>query len=656
MKTNEASPISIWQPDFEGEELIFVRPPILPLGDHYADRSSFLKHKKPGTTRICFFGESVATGYLYAPLVSPAKLLEYFLTAACADAPFEIIDLARTNETLEGLIATVESAAQLQPDILVIFVGNNWTMLETPELSPYFPEVEARLSFAQILRKDGMNTLIQEANWRIIQKATTVFDRIATLAKELGSKVILITPEVNLADWENRQACPWLPGNGTAQWYEHFEKAKKALLKSDWPLAIQHAWAMEELDASLCPTTYRLLYHAFLGQGKDHLARQAAQAEVDSNRYVGLCFLGAPQINSGFRILQQKIADQHQFARIDLPEIFEQYTGTCLPGRRMFLDYCHLTLEGMQVAMAATAMEVIRLLNKPTKHLDWPSLLTNTPVYSASPEADATAKFGAAIHSAHRLLNIDDSSEILQYWCRAALAASPGIQEAMLAFYSSRMKPVPAVLTKTQHQNFHSPYALMMQHGLKYNYIDAPLLQVIEQLLEVPAAMIQSFENTDTNLIHPPYCLWAPVERFYPAAMQVKHLPGQAFFRAVWPESSFTFLQVEKMALQVEITLRLPTIPGWEEKRRDKVLVKIDETPIAKVWVNEKWTKVVLAIESIPSSSCLKRLSLVWPPLPPSGNEAIEGCLSRLELGQFADLHPVFGEVFSIKIREKQDE
>lgn len=650
MKVSEASPISIWQPELAGGELAFVRPPILPLGDHYADRTSFLKHKKAGTTRICFFGESVATGYLYAPGVSPAKILEHLLTTTCTNAPFEVIDLARTNETLDGLLATVESAAQLQPDVLIIFGGNNWTMLETPELSPYFPEVEARRLFAQTLRKDGMSGLVQEANWRVIQKATAVFSRIEVVAKKLGSKVLLITPEVNLADWENRQACPWLPGSNTPEWYQLFDKAKKALQKEDWAQAIQAAWGMEELDGSLCPTTYRLLYHAFLSQGNTALARQAAQAEVDSNRYVGLCFLGAPQINSGFRKLQQKIADQHQFARIDLPEIFEQYTGTCLPGRRMFLDYCHLTLEGMQVAMAATAMKVIQVLNRPEKHLNWPSLLKSTPEYPVSSEADATAKFGAAIHSAHRLLGINDSSEILQYWCNAALAASPGIQETMLAFFASRTKRIPAVLTATQHQNFHSPYALMMQHGLKYSHIDAPLLKVLEPLIQIPQEMVQGLESGTIDLVHPPFHLWAPVERFYPEAMQVKHLTGQAFFRAAWPESSFAFLQVEKTALQVEITLRLPTIPGWEGKRMGKVLIKIDETPITKVGVNEKWTKVVLPIKPIQSPSFLLRLSITWPPLPPRGSEALEGAIKRLELGQFADLHPVFGEVFSLKI------
>lgn len=654
MNASEASPISIWQPEFAGDELAFVRPPILPLGDHYADRISFLKHKKAGTTRICFFGESVATGYLYAPLVSPAKLLEHFLAATCTDAPFEVIDLARTNETLDGLLATVESTAQLQPDILIIFGGNNWTMLETPELSPYFPEIEARRLFAQTLRTDGMSGLVQEANWRVIQKARAVFSRIEAIAKTLGSRVILITPEVNLADWENRQACPWLPGSGTTEWYPLFEKAQKALQKKNWAKAIQAAWDMEQLDGSLCPTTYRLLYHAFLGQGDTALARQAAQAEVDSNRYVGLCFLGAPQINSGFRKLQQKIADQHQFARVDLSEIFERHTGSCLPGRRMFLDYCHLTLEGIQVAMAATAMKVIQVLDRPEKHLEWSSLLKSTPEYPVSSEADATAKFGAAIHSAHRLLGINDSGEILQHWCNAALAASPGIQEAMLAFFAYRIKPMPAILTSAQHQNFHSPYVLMMQHGLKYNYIDAPLLKVLEQLIQIPQEMVQAFESRPIDLAHPPFYLWAPVERFYPEAMQVQHLPGQAFFRAAWPESSFALLHARGLSLQLEMILRLPTIPGWIGKRQNKLKIKIDGRAVATVSVDEKWTKVVLPIGPIYSSSQILQLSLAWPPLPPCGSEAIEGAIKRLEQGQIADLHPIFGEVFSLQLGLRQ--
>lgn len=647
----ESAPISIWEPVLQGEELVYVRPPLLPLGDHYADRKSFLKYKKPGTTRICFFGESVAAGYLYAPEVSPAKILEHSLEAACGESQFEVIDLARTNETLDGLLATVESAAQLQPDLLIIFSGNNWTMLETPELSPYFPELEARLFFAEILRQGGMNAVVQEANWRVIQKAVAVFSRIKSIASAIGSKVILLTPEVNLADWENRQACLWLPGNDTAIWYRHFEKAKKALQKADWQTVIDTAWAMEDLDGGLCPSTYRLLYQAFLGQGNESLARKAAQAEVDSNRYVGLCFLGAPQINSGFRKLLQKVADEHEFARVDLAEIFEQYIQSCLPDRRMFLDYCHLTLEGMQVAMAATAAEALKVLDRPEKYLSWPILLKNTPEYPISPEADATAKFGAAIHSAHRLLGLDDGSEILKHWCNSALAASPGIRETMLEFFATRIQPISAVLTATQQLNFNSAYPLLMQHGLKYNYIDAPLLKVLEQLIDIPPEKIaQEFNNPKIDLIHPLFYLWSPVERLYPEAMQAPALTGHAFFRATWPESCFAILHASGLSLQLEMTLRLPTISGWIGKRQNKVKVKIDGRAIATVSVDEKWTKIVLSIEPIPSSSRILKLSLVWPPLPPCGSEAVEGAIKRLEQGQIADLHPIFGEVFSLQV------
>ncbi|MFP5286267.1 MAG: hypothetical protein ACLGI9_11060, partial [Thermoanaerobaculia bacterium] len=48
---------------------------------------------------------------------------------------------------------TVRASLQIQPDMLVIFVGNNWNLLETPEVSPYAPSVRARQRYAQALRE-----------------------------------------------------------------------------------------------------------------------------------------------------------------------------------------------------------------------------------------------------------------------------------------------------------------------------------------------------------------------------------------------------------------------------------------------------------------------------------------------------------------------
>ena len=109
----------------------------------------------------------------------------------------------------------------------------------------------------------------------------------------------------------------------------------------------------------------------------------------------------------------------------------------------MFLDYCHLTVEAMHVAMAAVTAEVLRLFDD--DDLRWQTLARLLPAPSIAPEADATAKFGAAIHSAHRLSMTGSRAELLTYWCRAALDASPGIEQAMLDFVAVRTARCPAV-------------------------------------------------------------------------------------------------------------------------------------------------------------------------------------------------------------------
>ena len=73
-------PVSIWKPELNADgKLLFMRPPVQPLGDHYADQISFFAEKRSGDIRICFFGESVAAGYLYAPHITPAKVLDHQL-------------------------------------------------------------------------------------------------------------------------------------------------------------------------------------------------------------------------------------------------------------------------------------------------------------------------------------------------------------------------------------------------------------------------------------------------------------------------------------------------------------------------------------------------------------------------------------------------
>ena len=352
-------PISIWQPAEVDGEPAFVRPDPLPLGDHYAAVKVLRPKKAELPLRVGFFGESAAAGYLYAPHVTPARVLEFHLRVAGGDGNFEVVDLARTNETLVSLAETVRTSLQINPDVLVLFIGNNWNLLETPEVSPYAPSAEARQRYARALRKEGIEGPLRLAAEALREKAEATLDFVALIARAVQIPVVLVLPEINLADWENRQPPVWLPGDGTARWHSLYGEAAGRLERGDFEGALATARSLRELDGGACSSTWRLLAKAWMGLGDLEEAGRAALAEVDAAAYPLLAFLGAPQATTAAREILRSTARRHGFSCVDLREVFAQATGSPLPGRRLFLDYCHLTSEGIHLAMAAVAAEVL---------------------------------------------------------------------------------------------------------------------------------------------------------------------------------------------------------------------------------------------------------------------------------------------------------
>ena len=340
-------PVSIWSPSQENGAWVFRRPKPLPLGDHFAAREVIPAKAPSGSKRLCFFGESVAAGYLYAPHLTPAAVLQHQLNQLEGHGAYDVVDLARTNETLDTLLLTVQQSLQLEPDLLVIFAGNNWNLLETPEASPYAPSPEARLSFAANAKRDGLVGAIDAAGHQLAHKASRALDHLAEIAGEIP--VTLMVPEVNLLDWPSYQPVSWRPGDGVARWYDLYDQALAFLDSQEWHAALDAAMAMLAIDDGTCPTTFRLIARARLGSGATAKAIEACQAEVDSAYYAAICFLEAPRANSLARGLLHRKAQQHGFGVVDLREVFAR--AGFLPGNDLFADYCHLTAKGMHVAM-----------------------------------------------------------------------------------------------------------------------------------------------------------------------------------------------------------------------------------------------------------------------------------------------------------------
>lgn len=658
-------PISIWQPTEPtetGGELVWVRPDPLPLGDHYAAGKVLRRKRSELPLRVAFFGESVAAGYLYAPHVTPAQVLEAQLGAVAGAGQFEVVDLARTNETLAGLATTVRQSLQIQPDMLVLFAGNNWNLLETPEMSAYAPTVTARRRFERALAQGegGLGGPIHLAEAALRAKAGEALGTVGALARAVGIPVVVVVPEVNLADWENRQPVAWLPGDGTPRWHRLYAEALRTLADHRHERAAALAREMSELDGGTCPTPFRLSGRAALAAGRVDEAAAAFRAEVAATHYASACFLPAPQASSRVRALLFEESARHGFFTVDLPAVFAAHTGSPLPGRRLFLDYCHLTFEGIRVAMAAVASRVLSLSGLVEREPEGREIaVLDIPL--PSPEVEATALFGAALHGAHRLLTTGDKGALLEPWCEAALAADPGIESALLDVIAARSAPAPAVLTAAQQRNFASPYRLSLQHGWAYDHVDAQALAAIFATLarrgrpvpdKIERQLIEGrgIRPEGTELAKPPFFyLWEPLERVFPEVMEFEDLPRHAYLRSPWPETGFALITGATADVGIELTLRLPAIgPGG---RQGSVVVAVNGAAVGVVEAGERWQKTAVRLPRYRLWPGLNRLTLRWPELPPAGDAALAEITRRLELGRAADLHPIFGEVFSVVAR-----
>jgi hypothetical protein len=71
------------------------------------------------------------------------------------------------------------------------------------------------------------------------------------------------------------------------------------------------------------------------------------------------------------------------------------------------------------------------------------------------------------------------------------------------------------------------------------------------------------------------------------------------------------------------------------------------------VTANERWTRFPVRLAGNRPQRGLNRLTLRWPMPEIDGGRALDAAVRRLSQGVPADLHPVFGEVYSLAVRAR---
>ncbi|MCA1217117.1 hypothetical protein [Streptomyces sp. 8L] len=300
------------------------------------------------SSRVVLLGESSARGFLLDPLLTPASALQRQLDAATGG--YQVVDLAHTGADLRDLGQTLQQLPQAEPDIVVVYAGNNWVR------SRHTP---AHLDLMAGALRGGDYTSMRRAYMdRIVAPGVEQFlDRLSRVTRECGSDVIVVIPEFNLRDWihDSELELPPLPAKDLLTWSDLRSRAEAALAAADDDGVLAITAEMTRLDGGTSPVTGHLRARAAERTGDLGAVRTAL---VDSRDAVcGLLATHTPRITTDIRTALTEGAVRHGFRAVDLAELLRAEDG--LPDPAHFLDYCHLSSTGIEMTAAAVADIII---------------------------------------------------------------------------------------------------------------------------------------------------------------------------------------------------------------------------------------------------------------------------------------------------------
>src|SRR5947209_7775897 len=267
--------VGVWEATTDNGERVFVRQQTNEPLHLWANVQRI--PPKRNKRRVVLVGESVARGYLYDPHYNPATALQEILCAASGSPCVEAIDLARTDLSLEELEKLVQESLALEPDVLVVFAGNNWHPLAAPT-------AEELADLGAALREGGSWRAVRDyLEARLTAKIETLFRSLGGIVKDIGVPVVFVLPEFNLPDWRSECEGPlMLDADATALWLKTLAEAKELLAGDEWRRAEASGWRLMELDGGTIAAGPNLIAEVGRRQGETDKARKFLELARDT--------------------------------------------------------------------------------------------------------------------------------------------------------------------------------------------------------------------------------------------------------------------------------------------------------------------------------------------------------------------------------------
>jgi hypothetical protein len=579
--------------------------------------------------RVVLIGESVARGYLYDPELTPAGVLQQHLDRALGGQGVEVVDLARMDLSLRGLVDLVERVDLLDPDAIVVWAGNNWTDLHRELSSGDYAVLAAAL-------RDGGPVALRTAFLErcVRPRGESALDAMAATSTRLDVPVVCVVPEFNLLDWCEPDVTLHLAAP-RGRWLEARVAAEAAWTSGRHEECLRLADEWTALSEGTSPAAHRLAGLALLETGRPGAARVRLESARDA-----ACGVLVPQAPRCPRVVQDLMrcgGAERGFAVIDLPTVLGRER---LPDRHLFLDYCHLTLRGIVLAAGAVAVEVTRLLGGGEAVCGEPA------VSPPAPAVEATAHFMAAVHNAH----YPQPGEIVDHHCLRAVGLWPDVGGLMLALLDAERRRAPAWMCRsfaTLQRSRIVRRCLVADVDLRNKHSDVDLVSSIARALDRvgPDGAAQAMQTWVEEHGDPQRPVDLLDHWHRPASFRERvgdsFWPSTSYYRAFEPVSRFSLVRSEATGLELDVTCRVPESGGPRRTAR----VAVNGHPVAEVAVTGAWARHRVSIDgSLVRAGC-NEVVIDWPPPAPGVERHLAGAARRLDRHELPCLLQVFGEI-----------
>jgi hypothetical protein len=593
--------------------------------------------------RVVLIGESVARGFFYDPVFTVAGALEHFLAATPGLGAIEVVDLARTAIHLDPLLDLTRAAVALEPDAFVIFAGNNWWPFSSPD------RIGPR-SFLQLSRdlRGGIDRLRPFLERRLADEVARFVGAVAELAARRGVPALFVVPEFNLVDWrcDAGRHVPWLPGDRNARWLDARDAAERALAAGALADAAARAAELIELDRGVTGVGPSLCAQVAVQRGERAAARRWLETAKDAELWSPV-----PVTPRCFGVTQETLRRETRrraLPVVDLPQLFADHTGGALPDRRLFHDYCHLTAEGIAVAMCATAARLAPLLGAPPARAGATELASDLASALPPPRVRAEAHFSAAVHNA----NWGQPLEIVRHHCEAALAASSDIADAMLATLDFRVRRAPSILCasfaelgKTEYRACERFLTSPRDPKTAGVELERAITGAVEPLRPGTCDRAAQVRRDEHAIEDGPLDLLAAcyaAECF--SQHELKWEEQLGFYRGYERRSRFLVVRRDPATdVELDVTLRLP-YPGEGD-----VAIRVGGVELARVRASATWARRRARLPAAALPAGASHVELHWPSAAGArGDDALAHISARLRAGSLPELYPVFGEIHEL--------